>query len=575
MPNLLRNFYDALNREETVLAKQIAADSLGVLLRTSINELDLDFEKSSESGTDNELDQERSYLMRIGVNRAIKLALNAHPYFEAPTLTFQRTPELTLPVLTLIRKLATIEHGRRVAQSIGAGVGSIERTDEGHYKVLLPPNIFDLELHERELDRWYISEGRRKFNEIFDAVTDPKDAEEVRALMHKLVYPYATHFIGYATDPIIDEFFFGIAYNEIQISPGYDNFHFAARFGGMTFQHYKLAATYVMYVAFKHRAFVDALLEKSPTTRLEDILTVSVETPSFVDGLRDFINYFGEGFDGHVPVSEEGAKVLFDVLSISRRNTELLDRPGAPIAPLIQCSADHVIRPVVGAKSDLMLFLLNSLRHSFPRDYDRAQGQQESAMQAAAKRVLRAAFSGLEYRDNVRLRRGKKLLTDIDLVVIDPRTGRILLVQLKHQDPYGSDIATKQGRTDRLNEKVAEWLIKVRDWLIGTDESELRATLRLSKSIPTPKTSLLVLTRFYAHSLRPVVDGDDVSFANWSQLVTAVEKLRVGKDEDCSIDDLLSELDRLSRADEVEFLPEPSSQWQVGDLQFSITQQPD
>lgn len=73
-------------------------------------------------------------------------------------------------------------------------------------------------------------------------------------------------------------------------------------------------------------------------------------------------------------------RTIFDVLSVSRRNLGLLDRPGAPMPPLIQCSDEHVIRPLAGATSDqVMLFLLNSLQQRFPKEYDQAQGAREWA----------------------------------------------------------------------------------------------------------------------------------------------------------------------------------------------------
>jgi hypothetical protein len=568
----LRAFFDSLNREEARLATQIASDTMGFILRVALNELDLDYEIANREEHSGDT-EERSYLMRIGVNRAIKLALEAHQRFEAPTLTFQRSARLSLPILALISKLAVIEHGRRVAQSVAAGVGQIERIENNRFLVRLPPAILDLELHERELERFYVGEARRIFADVHDVVVDAKIGDHVRELVRELVYPYAKHFIGYESDPSIDVYFFGPGYNEIQISKGYDTFHFATKFGGMTYQHYKLAAAFIVGVAIRHRTFVQALLEKSPTTRLEDVLTVSVETKGFLEGLRDFINYFGESFEGYVPVTDDGVRVLFDVLSISRKNTCLLDRPGAPIPPLIQCSDDHVIRPIVGARSGIMQFLLNSLQQAFPRDYDRAQRQREAAMQAAMKRVLGTVFPQVEYRCNVRLRQARMALTDIDLVVVDTETGHIILVQLKHQDPYGDDIAARQGRTARLNDKVVDWISKVRRWLADATNDELRATLRLPKSMRVHSIEILVLARHYAHSLRSSVKAEDATFANWNQFATAVERVR-RVEASKSLDGLLEELRSLSLPPEEEFLPETPSEWQVGDLHFSVSQSP-
>jgi hypothetical protein len=566
----LREFYDCLNREEAELAAQLASDRAGLVMRVAINELDLDFEGVFAADFGKETAQERAYLMRIAVNRVIKLSLQAHPDFEAPTLTFQRRPDLSMSVLVLLAKVSTIEHGRRIAQSLASRSGRIEKLPD-RFKFTLPPQIADLELHERELDRLHGARERELFWNRYEAIVGGRIGDDVRLLLSKLVYPFMTHFIGYDSDPKLDVYFFGLAYNEITLSKGFDTFHFSDPFGGITFQNFKLAAAFIISAAMRHRAFARALREKDPSIRIEDILTVSVTTENFVEGMRDFINYFGEPMEGHVPVTDEDARAIFETLSISRRNLDLLDRPGAPIPPLVQCSDGHVIRPLAGATTDVMLFLLNSLQHSFRRDYDRAQMAREGAMQRALERTLRTAIPDLQFRPNIKLRRNGKVLTDLDLVVMDPSRNRVIIVQLKHQDPYGADLATMQSRTQRLDQQVGDWLVKVRSWLADAKPAELRATLGLPASIARPSMSLFVLTRHFAHSLRNVVNGDDVAFSNWTQLVSAIGRMRTNGG--ASLDDLMSEVSEFSRAEEEYYLPEPTSEWSVGGLRYTIEQE--
>jgi len=131
------------------------------------------------------------------------------------------------------------------------------------------------------------------------------------------------------------------------------------------------------------------------------------------------------------------------------------------------------------------------------------------------------------------------------------------------------------ARTGRLNQQVGDWLRKVRSWLSVASPSEVRATLRLSSGSSTPKVSLLVLARHYAHSLRKVVDGDNAMFANWNQLLTATASLQEAGSAAHGLDDLLEELKGFSVPEEVEYLPEPSSSWGVGSLRFTIEQEQD
>lgn len=573
MKDDLREFYNRLNDEEKSLAAEVAVDRLGLLMRIAVNELDLDFEGVHRGSASAELEQERSYIMRIGVVRVIKLAMEAHREFDVPTATIQRDPRYSGPILQLIAMAGTIEHGRRVAQSLSAVGGRIERR-EGSFRITLPSRLPDLELHERELERFHVGNHRSFLSEGYEAIVGEEIGDEVRTLLTDLVYPFATHFIGYEADPTLDFYFFGHAYTDMLLAKGYDTFHFSTTFGGITFSNFKLAATFIVSVGMKHRAFVRALMEKVPSIRIEDVLTVSVETPGYLEGLRGFINEYGQQFTGHVPVTDKDVRMIFDVLSISRRNLALLERPGAPIPPLIQCSDGHVIRPLAGATSDeVMLFLLNALQHSFPKDYDRAQRAREGVMQRAVEKVVREVLPALEYRGNIKLRQSGKVLTDLDLVIVEPSTDRVVLVQLKHQDPYGADLATMLTRTGRLNQQVGDWLLKVRSWLSAASTSEVRATLRLPSGSTKPRVSLLVLTRHYAHSLRRVIDGDDAMFANWNQLVTATGRLSEHTAVALGLADLLEELEFLSIPEEVEYLPEPASSWGVGGLRFTIEQE--
>lgn len=555
------------------MAEWIARDAYGLVMRIAINELDLELEGGHREAPPTEEDYERGYLMRLGVNRLIKLALDAHPKFIAPTWTVQRKLEASAPVLSLIFDLGKVEHGRRVAQSLAARSGRIEKFG-GRYRIILPGRLIDQELHERELDEYYVERGRRDFEQGPQAYLDATIGEQVRSLLTELVYPYGQHFIGYESDPKLDVYFYGRGYSEIQLAKGYDTFHFATRFGGMTFQHYKLAAAFILQAAHRHRAFVRALLEKDPSIRIEDILTVSGETKSYLENMRDFINYWGEIREGHVPVTDDGVRILFDVLSVSRRNRTLLHRPGAPIPPLVQCSDDHVIKVLSGANGHILLFLLNSLQHSFPKDYDRAQREREGVMQRGVQEMLLTALPHLEFRGNIKLRRNGKVLTDLDLVAVDTAANRVVLFQLKHQDHYGADLAAMLSRTARLNQQVSDWLMKVRGWLSTASVSEIRATLRLPAAASRPMVSLLVVTRHFAHSLRGVIDGGDVAFSNWTQLATATAAMHEqGRDQ--SLDGLIAELKALGEPEEKLHLPEPSSKWLVGDLCFTIEQSDD
>ncbi len=569
MKEILREFYNCLNDEERDLAREVATDRLGMLMRIAINEVDLHVDRMWIGECTSDDDLERSYLMRLGVVRIINLAMLAHQKFDAPTVTMRRDPIYSAAVTALIGVAGAIEHGRRVAQSLTAEGATIEKLLEG-FRIVLPAKRADFERHERELERFHKGKHKDKLSEAFETTVNPIIGKEVRSLLRDLVYPFAKHFIGYDADPTLDFYFFGHAYNQVLFAKGYDTFHFSTTFGGITFANYKLAATFIVSTAIKHRAFVAALIEKEPSIRLEDILTVSVETAGFLEGMRDFVNAFGEKFEGHVPLTDQQAKTIFESLSVGRHNLALIERPGSPFPPLIQCSDEHVIRPLAGATGDqVMLFLLNSLQHRFPKEYDRAQRAREGVLQRAVEEQIRTVVPMLQCRGNIKLKQAGRDLTDVDLVISDISGDRLILVQLKHQDPYGEDLAAMLSRTGRLNQQVDDWLRKVQSWLAAASTAEVCATLRLRSRAARPEISLLVLTRHYAHSLHSIVGKTGATFANWNQLVTAIAQLgeRGGMATLC---DLLEELRSLSGPIEEEYISQPSGSWIVGKTKFTI-----
>lgn len=564
----LQAFNAALDREEAVFAAEVASDRSGILLRVAVNELDLLTEGTGHSTE--AFDEERLHLTRLGALRAVKLSLDAHPRFDKPTVTLRRDPYFTKPVLSVVQGLGIIEHGRRIARSVAMGAGQLAETGADRFAVTLPSRISDPGFHERRLDQVYRNQSRGVFHDVHAAVFDSKFTNKVRKLIRRHVRPFMDHFISYDTEPEIDSYFFAIAYHELMLSPGFDTFHYTTRFGGQPFRNYQLAAAFIVSIAMKHRAFVAALLKKSPGIRLEDILTVSAETAGFLDDMRRFLDEYGSDLEGHEPPTDEGVRIIFDVLSVGRHNSALLAKSGGAIPPLLQCSDEHVIKPLAGAGLQIMQFLLESLRLAFPSEYDRAQRDREAAMQAAAKRVLSSALPNLSFRDNVRLRREGRTLTDVDLVVTGALSDGIILVQLKHQDPFGDDLAAMRSRTERLNKQVADWLSSVDAWLASSSPMELRSTFRLPTEVPVEKVVRMVLTRHFAYPLREVAGTGGAIFSNWNGLVAAVEQLAAVEVSKRSLAALVTILQEAAGRDGEDYAEEPPSEWRVGKLEFSI-----
>lgn len=395
---------------------------------------------------------------------------------------------------------------------------------------------------------------------------------EVEEKLFALVRPWGTYFIGYDADPLLDDYFFGLAYHNIQLQEGFDSFHYALRFGGVRYQNYVLALTFLLSSYMRHERFAEALVRKDGSIRLENVLTITSDVDSFVEDLREAVNYFGSMYEDFEELGVDDARTVFDVLSCGRHGLDLVSAPGSPIPLIVQCSDQGFIRCLAGARSEPVRFLLEALRYHFPRDYDRNQCSREESLQRAIKRVLGEAFKDLDFHENLSVKAAGKQLTDIDLVVVEKSMGVVLLCQLKHQDLYGFNLHAERIRGGRLVEQAQEWLVTVDGWLRQVGQEGLRCALKLRNGCPPLQVYRLVIAKHFAHQLKDLASRQDALYANWPQLVLATEVASREPTRRGLIDliDRLREIPGFQSA--YEHQPEGRTKWSVGDLTFSTFQ---
>jgi hypothetical protein len=569
----LKQFFDALTIQESAFKPELESDRLGLILRSAVNELDWYYYNLIHTDNPTDEQEEQFYLLQLGVTRLIQLSLDARPTFDAPNVTFCRTPSISIPVLEMTNGLGMIEHGRRIAQAVSSGRFSIECTGENEFQITLPSVISDDDYYERAVLQYYRTRSHTKFMEGMRLLYGKKLETEVNEKLAELVYPFQTHFIGYGADPLLDEYFMGIASSEVRLCEGYDTFHYATRFGGIRYQNYILALTFFISIYRRHERFAEALVRKEPSVKLENILTISSDTEEFVESIRDSINYFGLIYEDFEEVSLEDAQRIFDVLSCSRKNTALLSKPASPLPLIIRCSDKGFFRCLTGAYIAPMQFLLESLRYHFPSDYNRHQQSREKSMQAAIKRVLDASFVGLNYLENIKVKLNGRLLTDIDLAVTEASTGTILLCQLKHQELYGSDLHAKHVRTTRLKDQVKNWLASLDRWVTSEGEAGIRASLRLPKNFPPLSIHRLVISRHYGFPLKELAQNTETACANWVLFINTVELAKKEMPNERKLANLISKLKTETSFASQEYLAEPRSEWIVRNLKFTIRQE--
>lgn len=522
---LLAAFRRMLDAEEQAIADMLSGDRLGMHLRIAVSELDWYFYNLARASDPTEDQEEQFYLMIIGARRLIQRALESRSAFDIPTLTLRRDKGTTTSVLEIVANLGFIEHGRRVADRTARGECQITRTPHG-FEFTLPPRILDAGFHERAVAAHFRSEYQRMSAERFATSDGERYLQSINGLLDDNVRVWREHFIGYQSDPVLDDHFFALGFEALAQSEGYDTFQGSVEFGGISYQKYCLATAFFLSLSLKHEAFCQALVRKHPDIRLEDILTITCERAGLAESVAEALNRMGDQLEGYTETTRAQARKICNVLDINRSSTKLLSRPGFALPFIIEFSETAYIRSLAGSQMAPAQFMLEALRHHFPGEYDTHQRKREASMQRAIERLLSENFGALEYRRNINLRADGQPVTDIDLVVIEKLFGTVLIVQLKYQDLYGGDFRAEGTRSERLLNEAVRWLSATGTWLSSAGEDRFKSAIGLRKRFHISKVYRLILTRHFAHPLtRARLDGQ-TAYATWLQFVNAVELMK-------------------------------------------------
>lgn len=567
----LKSFFEVLNREENNLLPHFNSDEMGLILRCAINELDwycYNLEKTEETTFEQ---NEQFYILQLGVVRLIQLALKTRDSYTVPVIMFRRNFKITTPVLNIATLLGMIEHGRRIAQSVAMGIGTIEKINESNFKIVFPEVILEEDYFEKELLYHYEFQSEQLLLHLKNDKKWKKRTVKVKKKLYQLVRPFERYFIGYDADPLLDDHFFGLAYQKVKMMEGFDTFHYETEFGGVRFESYILALTFIVSMYFRHEAFAETLIKKDKNIRLEDILTISSDTDGFVESLKVAVNSYGTLFENFESISFDQALIIFNILSCGRHNINMFSGPGSPIPLIIQCSDNGFIRCLTGAYSEPVRFLLESLKHSFKKDYDKNQTTREYSMQKGVQRILNDTFKDLQYKENIKIKMKGKIATDIDLVILEEKTGIIIFCQLKHQELYGINLHAKHIRTERLEKQVAGWLTTIESWMSSVEHTEIRNLLSLPKQFPELKIYNLVISKHSAYSLKNLVDQNKFIYASWPQFVNFNDILR--EDNSKSLIDLIDHLEKFQKYEVPAFLPIQASEWNLKHMKFIMMQE--
>ena len=277
------------------------------------------------------------------------------------------------------------------------------------------------------------------------------------------------------------------------------------RIGGRPYSDYVQA---LMALATLHetRLCMTAILDSErPHLGIRNLLTGGAFADELIESVATFLDA------DTVEVNQ-----LLTHLALSPVNSAPHLARGTPAwAPLIQTSANFCVLPSYGLDMNPFLFLATELRERYQSDWFEAANAREARWVAE----LRELFPSPRWRcdDGVKIKRGGKVVTDIDFVAYDSASKQVALFQLKWQQPSLSDEKVRRNNASSLVGDSNKWTAVVAEWMTAEGGAVLAKRLSVREQDLT-SSHLLVLGRYGAHfSGQSNADGR-AAWSGWGHL---------------------------------------------------------
>jgi hypothetical protein len=418
----------------------------------------------------------------------------------APLVSNESIERATAGLILRASDVARVERMVALARS---GLGEVVARD-GVVHIEFGSNAFGSERHDTR-DEEHLRLWRRSL-EVEEDEELRRLEPQVAKLTSKLVDRWYEHFIQYGADPLLDEYFDRKATLYCSLMAYRDVFDEHAPFGGVAFKTYIDAVAALAALALKHVVFSEALLAKYPEMRAPNALTIVDEPPKLLDSIAAQLD------ESCVP----------DVRKALRALTHRLEEdhgllvPGENLAPLIEIGEGFVVRSLSGMLGGPVYYLLKYLRRNHRRDWDVAVNRRE----AAFREDIHAIFPRPHFRIGKcpgKLRRGGRVVTDIDAAVFDPQEKTLALFQLKWQDPFGMSANERRSRATNLVSTGNDWVARVLDWTEEHGIDALQRALQLPRE-PVAALRLFVCARSHANFSGALPYDPRAAWGTWAQL---------------------------------------------------------
>ncbi|MEK6260832.1 MAG: hypothetical protein AABP62_19710 [Planctomycetota bacterium] len=413
-------------------------------------------------------------------------------------------------------RLSQLEHLLELAND---GVFDIGKSGSYQYELLATREIIDCEAFDLADQHWL-----RDLTSEIDAPLQNQLAQRLPMVLERmweLVFPSRGDFIGYDTDPEIDEHFdaAGIAWartldGQLEL-PGDESI------GGHPFYAYRAAVGIMCGIALKHASFASELALLHQQLDYHNLMSTWSKRSKWIDV-----------FAGVLEVDDDTADHLLDALTLDREYRDAFEAvPGAPMPPFIQVGRDDLLMSLRGCLDAPFWFVLRKLQYRFRGDWDRLVNLREEQFREDLNLLFRKD-SIIKSPRLVRIRSAGRDITDIDAAAFEKEHGTLLLFQLKWQDPFGFSMRERRSKMKNLISVSNTWINAVEEWTQELTRQELLQRLGMVVNPvehPIRRIELIILVRHHARFSGSDEPSPNAAWGTWPQICRiAVEHFQGG-----------------------------------------------
>ncbi len=399
------------------------------------------------------------------------------------------------------------------------------KVDGGEIKLSLSERTLTDHFHDQVDHRKFAELNGKALQKYRSIALDGQASRRIRDMMGKLTFPWQTSqgvMVGYTADPEIDAYFLASVSEDTLQWRDDSGIHPQADLGSCSGELLTTVVHVLMSFCIKHIMFVEEALKIHPGINQHMSLTIWKTQAELLQTLRVVTG---------ATVGELAAAL--DMITVRRRDASFFRTEQAPGMPLlIEVSEGYLLTPVSGVFRN-PLNCIRMLRESTSESARNAFRKHREHWMVAD---LYALFEGPRFqcaRSSTKLRRGGKVVTDVDAAILDGSTHELVLFQLKWQDFNTSNIRTQRSKAKNFRDQVENWAQKTISWI---DEFGVGALCRALGLRPIdgrePSSVRLIAVgrsnarfRSYGYTI-----SNDVLVLPWSQFVRL--RLAIGPGQD-------------------------------------------